>query len=63
MDWWLEADKTHMVLKLRICGTLPQLLHMPSWHGALLSTETSLPFPSHAVYANLDQLDTRYLYF
>jgi len=61
MDWWLEADQIHVVLTLRICGALPQLPHMPSWHGALLSTNTILPFPSLAVYANLDHLDTCYL--
>jgi len=60
---WIGGLKLTRSVWSWICGALPQLPHMPTWHGALLSTETSLPFPSHAVYANLNHLDTCYLYF
>jgi hypothetical protein len=46
----------HTALKLRICGALPLLFHMPPWHCELLNTETTLPFLLHAVCANLYHL-------
>jgi hypothetical protein len=49
--WWLEAHHVHIIPKLRICGALPLLPPMPSWRGALLSTQTTLPFPLHAHFA------------
>jgi hypothetical protein len=50
--WWIEAHHVHIILNLRTCGALPLLPHTPSWHGAPISTETTLPFPVPAICAN-----------